>query len=149
HCCPRRHRGGQRTHDAIRGALAGGWINVLITDVATTETLAAHPPNVARRPSQTVPLRRHARNPTHPDRQERRHAHAHFGHATDTGVGPLADPNSAPARLIFYAASSSASSAVSWASSSACVTVDCLARRRRPQRRHTRDQWHLVSAQRP
>lgn len=31
--------GGQRKHQAIRGALRGGWVNVLITDVATAEFL--------------------------------------------------------------------------------------------------------------
>jgi DNA-binding transcriptional regulator LsrR (DeoR family) len=44
--------GGQRKHDAIRGALAGGWINVLITDVGTAETLAAHAPD--GRPTQAT-----------------------------------------------------------------------------------------------
>jgi DNA-binding transcriptional regulator LsrR (DeoR family) len=33
--------GGRRKHHAIRGALAGGWINVLITDRFTAETLIA------------------------------------------------------------------------------------------------------------
>jgi DNA-binding transcriptional regulator LsrR (DeoR family) len=31
--------GGERKYDAIRGAVRGGWINVLITDVATAERL--------------------------------------------------------------------------------------------------------------
>ena len=33
--------GGERKHEAIRAAAAGGWIDVLITDVATAEFLAA------------------------------------------------------------------------------------------------------------
>lgn len=33
--------GGRRKHAAIRGALAGGWINVLITDLGTAEALLA------------------------------------------------------------------------------------------------------------
>ena len=33
--------GGERKYDAIRGAVRGGWINVLITDVATAERLVA------------------------------------------------------------------------------------------------------------
>ena len=37
--------GGQRKHDAIRGALSGGWINVLITDRWTAEALTAQPPD--------------------------------------------------------------------------------------------------------
>ena len=37
--------GGQRKHEAIRGALAGGWINVLITDLGTAEALIARSPN--------------------------------------------------------------------------------------------------------
>jgi DNA-binding transcriptional regulator LsrR (DeoR family) len=37
--------GGRRKHDAIRGALASGWINVLITDLGTAEALTARPPN--------------------------------------------------------------------------------------------------------
>jgi DNA-binding transcriptional regulator LsrR (DeoR family) len=37
--------GGQRKHDAIRGALASGWINVLITDLGTAEALTTRPPN--------------------------------------------------------------------------------------------------------
>jgi DNA-binding transcriptional regulator LsrR (DeoR family) len=31
--------GGRRKFDAIRGALLGGWINVLITDLVTAEHL--------------------------------------------------------------------------------------------------------------
>jgi len=37
--------GGRRKHDAIRGALSGGWINVLITDRWTAEALTNHPYN--------------------------------------------------------------------------------------------------------
>jgi DNA-binding transcriptional regulator LsrR (DeoR family) len=37
--------GGQRKHDAIGGALASGWINVLITDLGTAEALVDHSPN--------------------------------------------------------------------------------------------------------
>lgn len=33
--------GGRRKHDAIRGALRGGWINILITDCFTAERLVA------------------------------------------------------------------------------------------------------------
>jgi DNA-binding transcriptional regulator LsrR (DeoR family) len=40
--------GGQRKHDAIRGALAGGWINVLITDLGTAEALVDHSTNGRR-----------------------------------------------------------------------------------------------------
>ena len=36
--------GGERKYDAIRGAVRGGWINVLITDVATAERLLADAP---------------------------------------------------------------------------------------------------------
>jgi DNA-binding transcriptional regulator LsrR (DeoR family) len=35
--------GGERKFDAIRGALKGGWINVLITDSATAERLLGEP----------------------------------------------------------------------------------------------------------
>jgi DNA-binding transcriptional regulator LsrR (DeoR family) len=35
--------GGARKYEAIRGALRGGWINVLITDRATAERLLAEP----------------------------------------------------------------------------------------------------------
>ena len=35
--------GGERKYEAIRGALRGGWINVLITDHATAERLLAEP----------------------------------------------------------------------------------------------------------
>jgi DNA-binding transcriptional regulator LsrR (DeoR family) len=31
--------GGERKHDAIRAAIAGGWVNVLLTDVATARAL--------------------------------------------------------------------------------------------------------------
>jgi DNA-binding transcriptional regulator LsrR (DeoR family) len=37
--------GGRRKHDAIRAALSGGWINVLITDRWTAEALTAQPSN--------------------------------------------------------------------------------------------------------
>lgn len=37
--------GGRRKHDAIRGALSGGWINVLITDRWTAEALTNQPSN--------------------------------------------------------------------------------------------------------
>jgi DNA-binding transcriptional regulator LsrR (DeoR family) len=37
--------GGQRKHEAIRGALSGGWINVLITDRWTAEALTAERSN--------------------------------------------------------------------------------------------------------
>jgi len=37
--------GGQRKHEAIRGALAGRWINVLITDLGTAEALLARRDN--------------------------------------------------------------------------------------------------------
>ena len=33
--------GGARKHEAIRGALRGGWANVLITDRSTAEFLVA------------------------------------------------------------------------------------------------------------
>ena len=36
--------GGERKYPAIRGAVRGGWINVLITDVATAERLVADAP---------------------------------------------------------------------------------------------------------
>lgn len=38
--------GGARKYDSIRGALLGGWINVLITDHITAERLSAQPPTV-------------------------------------------------------------------------------------------------------
>jgi DNA-binding transcriptional regulator LsrR (DeoR family) len=37
--------GGRRKRDAVRGALSGGWINVLITDRWTAEALTAQPTN--------------------------------------------------------------------------------------------------------
>lgn len=36
--------GGNRKHDAVRAALAGGWIDTLVTDVATAEHLVATAP---------------------------------------------------------------------------------------------------------
>lgn len=39
--------GGARKHEAIRAALAGGWVDTLVTDVATAEYLIAHPPPIA------------------------------------------------------------------------------------------------------
>jgi DNA-binding transcriptional regulator LsrR (DeoR family) len=33
--------GGAHKHAAVRGALRGGWVNVLVTDRATAEYLAA------------------------------------------------------------------------------------------------------------
>jgi DNA-binding transcriptional regulator LsrR (DeoR family) len=33
--------GGPRKHSAIRAAVLGGWINVLVTDIETAETLLA------------------------------------------------------------------------------------------------------------
>ena len=47
--------GGERKYDAIRGALAGGWINVLITDARTAERLLGDP--TYDRPVQTVEKR--------------------------------------------------------------------------------------------
>ena len=44
--------GGQRKHDAVRGALASGWINVLITDLGTAEALIDHSPNGLTRSEQ-------------------------------------------------------------------------------------------------
>jgi DNA-binding transcriptional regulator LsrR (DeoR family) len=35
--------GGERKHDAILGALRGGWLNVLVTDVDTAARLAEAP----------------------------------------------------------------------------------------------------------
>ena len=31
--------GGERKHEAIRAALLGGWVNVLVTDMATARAL--------------------------------------------------------------------------------------------------------------
>jgi DNA-binding transcriptional regulator LsrR (DeoR family) len=40
--------GGARKYDAIRGAVLGGWVNVLVTDHVTAERLLADaPPRVA------------------------------------------------------------------------------------------------------
>ena len=39
--------GGARKYAAIRGALLGGWVNVLITDHVTAERLAAERPQPA------------------------------------------------------------------------------------------------------
>jgi DNA-binding transcriptional regulator LsrR (DeoR family) len=36
--------GGERKYHAIRGAVRGRWVNVLITDVATAERLLADAP---------------------------------------------------------------------------------------------------------
>jgi DNA-binding transcriptional regulator LsrR (DeoR family) len=36
--------GGERKYEAIRGAIRGGWVNVLVTDRATAERLLAEPP---------------------------------------------------------------------------------------------------------
>lgn len=40
--------GGQRKYAAIRAALLGGWVNVLITDLSTAQRLADEPPEVGR-----------------------------------------------------------------------------------------------------
>jgi DNA-binding transcriptional regulator LsrR (DeoR family) len=36
--------GGERKYEAIRGAIRGGWVNVLVTDRVTAERLLAEPP---------------------------------------------------------------------------------------------------------
>jgi DNA-binding transcriptional regulator LsrR (DeoR family) len=40
--------GGERKYEAIRGALRGGWVNVLITDTVTAERLLADVPTAVR-----------------------------------------------------------------------------------------------------
>jgi DNA-binding transcriptional regulator LsrR (DeoR family) len=40
--------GGERKYEAIRGALGGGWVNVLITDTVTAERLLADVPTAVR-----------------------------------------------------------------------------------------------------